>query len=74
MLIKDVDSSAIKSVAYNADESKMWLRFSGGSLYEYREINSQIVNDLLDAESKGKFFREIIKDKFEYEKVNEEVV
>ena len=72
MLLQEfTDSSAISTVAFDKDESKMWLRFTTGHLYEYRGVNQQVVMDLMQAPSKGVFYHENIKDKYESEKVEE---
>lgn len=72
MLLREVDSTAILTVAYDKDEKLMWLRFTSGDLYEYRGVEMQTVTGLLEAESKGHFYQENIKDKFDYERVEEE--
>ena len=72
MFITEVDSTSIKSVAYDKEEEKLWLRFKSDALYEYRGVQEQTVKELVTAESKGKFFHENIKNKFDYEKVEEE--
>jgi hypothetical protein len=71
-IITEVDSTSIKSVAYDKEEEKLWLRFKSDALYEYRGVQEQTVKELVTAESKGKFFHENIKNKFDYEKVEEE--
>jgi hypothetical protein len=72
MLLQEFDSSTIKTVAYDKDEGKMWLRFQHGGLYEYRGVDLETVTNLIKAESKGHFFHECIKDKFtDFEKVEE---
>jgi len=74
MFIKEVDSSSIKSVAYDKDEGKLWLRFKNDALYEYTGVSEQVAKSLVSAESKGRYFRENIKDNdnFTCEKVLEE--
>jgi hypothetical protein len=74
MLIKhDVGSSMIKAMAYDPDEKKLWLTFKSDALYEYRGVDQSLVNGFLEAESKGKYFRENIKDapELEFEKVEQ---
>jgi len=72
MFIKEVESSSIKSVAYDKEESKMWLRFKSDALYEYQGVELQVAKDLVSAESKGKFFHENIKNKYPYTKIDED--
>jgi hypothetical protein len=72
MLLRKVDSSAILTVAYDKEEKKLWIRFTSGDLYEYRGVEQQVVQNLLEADSKGHFVHENIKDKYDYERVEEE--
>jgi hypothetical protein len=72
MFIKEVESSSIKTVAYDKDEEKLWLRFKSDALYEYTGVEQQVAKDLVKAESKGHFFHENIKNKYPYAKVEEE--
>jgi len=72
MFMKEVESSTLKTVVYDKDQEKMWLTFKSDALYEYRAVPQQLVKDLVDAESKGKFFHENIKNKFDFEKVVED--
>lgn len=73
MLIKELDSSTIKTLAYDKDVNKLWLRFKSGALYEYQGVDLSVAQELVNAESAGHFFHENIKDKYTYEKVDETV-
>ena len=62
----DVDSSFIGAIAFNRSESCLYIRFCNQSVYLYREFNSQLFQDFVDADSKGQFFHLHIKDLFPY--------
>jgi len=66
LIVNDVESSTIKAIAYDEDEKKLWLTFKSDAMYEYLNVEPAIVNELVDAESKGKYFAAHIKNKPEY--------
>jgi hypothetical protein len=59
-----VDSSFIESVAYYPSVKLMDLRLRGGREYTYVDVPKDTFDNFLDAESKGRFFNEIIKPKY----------
>jgi len=65
----DVESSMMTSVEYDEDDRELDITFSGGKTYRYFDVPLDVYADLLDAESKGKFFNENIKDVFEHNEV-----
>ena len=64
-----VQSSHIDEIGYNPVESKLYIRYSGGSLYAYSDVDEQEWRGLADAgelgdspsESKGKYVAMYIK-------------
>lgn len=71
-----VDSSNMDAMSYNESEEKLFIKFKGRKTekehYVFSGVDVQLFNDLLVAESKGKFFHANIKNKFDMEKVTEE--
>ena len=59
-----IDSSFIYSVDYIKEEETLKITFVNGTEYEYQGINEELFEDFLKAESKGRFFRENIRNKF----------
>lgn len=47
------------------------VKFQSGDVYEYYDVPVGIMNELMQSESKGQFFRNHIKGGFEYAKVNQ---
>jgi hypothetical protein len=64
-----VESSMMSRVEYDEDDSELDITFKSGKTYRYRTVPPDIYADLLDAESKGEFFNEKIKDIFEFVEV-----
>lgn len=62
----DVDSSCISAIAFHRLSSRLSIRFNQGSVYEYSQVTSDIFEDFLDADSKGRFFAHYIKDQYSY--------
>jgi lysyl-tRNA synthetase class 2 len=64
-----VESSMMSRVEYDEDTSELDITFKSGKTYRYREVPPDVYSDLLDAESKGEFFNENIKDTFDFVEV-----
>lgn len=61
-----VESSNIDSIYY---EKGLYVKFKTSGLYFYKDVSQELYLDLMNAESKGKFFNTHIKPKFGFEKV-----
>lgn len=53
---KPVESSNIESVGYDPDAKRLEVRFKGGQLWEYDDVDEATHADLLNADSVGKYF------------------
>lgn len=60
-----IDSSAIDSVSYNADEQVLSVVFPNGDIYDYANFAPEVFEEFMNADSKGAFFVNRIKDQFE---------
>ena len=58
----EINSSVIKSIAYEVDKG-IYVLFQDGSLYSY-EAPVKVFKQWLIAESKGKFFNVNVRSKF----------
>lgn len=56
-----VTSSAIRSVGYDSSTRILEIEFTGGSVYRYYEVPSDVYRGLMSAESHGKYFNRYIK-------------
>ncbi len=61
-----VQSTAITSIRYKADTCELDVTFTNGKTYCYYNVPLQVYLKFVDAESKGRFFNEKIKDGFAF--------
>ena len=59
-----VESSVMSFVKYDDGASELDITFTSGKTYRYLHVPPEVYDALLDAESKGEFFNESIKDDF----------
>jgi len=53
-----VDSSMLNAVAYDEEEQILYAEFSNtGNIYAYYEVEKEIFEELLEADSVGQFMR-----------------
>jgi len=64
-----VPSTVIASFTYNSQKQILQIRFVSGLLYNYIDVPEEVYKDMKQAFSKGIFFNEFIKDKYEFERV-----
>lgn len=62
-------STVISFMSYSADTSVLRITFVSGLVYHYKNVPVEIYNRLRTAKSKGTYFNEHIKNKFDFEKV-----
>ena len=70
--ISQYDSSTIKSAAYNYKHKTLTVHFNHAT-YVYNGVSSDDFESFNRAESQGKALNEVIKGKYDYEKINAEV-
>lgn len=68
---KNMVSTAIKTMEYdwNNGDQILDIEFQTGSKYRYRNVPMATFNGLANAESRGKYFVENIRNKFKFTKV-----
>jgi hypothetical protein len=64
-----VQSSVIRSVAYDAPTAVLEIEFSDGDVYRYRDFSDFLYRGLMLAASKGHFFNGRISGRYEFERV-----
>jgi len=64
-----VVSSQIASIGYDKMERILEVEFTSGAVYQYEAVSPQIAEDLIAAESVGKFFNKYIRGTFNYTKI-----
>ena len=63
-----VNSSNLSTWSYNPNISELTILFNRGTTYRYKDVDTNTILRLIDAESIGKEFRKSIMGKFEYKK------
>ena len=63
-----VESEAIDEIDYDDARSTLFVRFAHGDWYRYFAVPKRVHADFLAAESKGRFFRDHIRDRLPYRK------
>lgn len=62
-----IDSSSIRSLGYDFASSRLEVEFAeSGKVYEYHDVPYSVYTELLEAESKGTYFNESIKDLYPF--------
>jgi hypothetical protein len=59
-----VNSSVIRAVDYDGDNSILYIKFNSGTTYKYYRVPEAIFRGLLNSQSKGTYFNQRIKDRF----------
>jgi len=69
MKMINVDSSMIAAVGYDEETRTLQVQFNSGDWYEYYEVEPEVFQELLEAESKGRYMRANIIDCYGYSKL-----
>ena len=62
-------SSTLSSVSYFPDQALLEIEFHAGEIYRYFGVSPRTYNDLLEAESKGRYFNSKIRNRFPYQQI-----
>ena len=63
-------SSNLSSVGYDEDNRILEIEFNNGKIYQYSDVDKSVYNELLNAESIGRYFNKAIAKKYYYRKVS----
>ena len=66
----DVDSAAISEIDYDADRTKLLIRFVSGERYVYVGVPAEVCRSFVDADSKGRFFQNRIRDRYPFNRLD----
>jgi len=64
-----VKSGMLAAVAYDQQWRQLYLRFRKGEVYCYRQVPAERYEELLAADSKGKYVRSRILNRYPYERL-----
>lgn len=65
-----VQSEAITDIEYEDEHGKLFVRFTDGDRYVYVGVPGEVHRSFLEADSKGGFFHEEIRDRYPYNKLD----
>ena len=65
-----VESAAIREIDYDAERSKLLVRFQSGERYVYVGVPGEVHRSFLEADSKGRFFQAEIRDRYPYNRID----
>ena len=66
MTRQNVKSSVIKSIGYNAPSKLLEVEFMKGNVYQYSKVEAEVPSKWMEAESKGRFFLEFVRNSYQY--------
>lgn len=66
MRITVVESTVLATVGYEEACQRLQLEFRSRAIYHYFEVPAAVHQALLNAESKGNYFNQAIRDRFPY--------
>ena len=61
-----VESSMIAAAGYEPDTKTLFVLFNSGVVYEYHDVPRDIYDQLMAAESKGRFMNDNVIDQYSY--------
>jgi hypothetical protein len=67
-----VQSKGIDWVAYDEEAQTLYVHFGSSSTYRYFNVPPPVYAWLLRAPSKGKFVNRLVKDRYRYERLEED--
>ena len=60
----EVDSTTMRSVGYDSAQQILEIEFTSGAIYPYLEVPATVFDKLMQAESKGRYFSQEIRDDY----------
>ena len=63
-----LQSSLLSAVTYSIERKTLKVEFTSGEVYLYTKVPLAVYQDLVTADSKGRFFNSRIRDAFPYDK------
>ena len=65
-----VESTAIADIRYEDERRKLFVTFTNGGEYVYVGVPGELHRSFLEAESRGRFFADQIRDRFPYNRLH----
>lgn len=64
-----MSSGAIASAGYESADRTLEIEFVGGGVYLYYEVPDAVYEELISAESHGRYFMSCIRDRYRYKRL-----
>ncbi|HYK46426.1 MAG TPA: KTSC domain-containing protein [Parafilimonas sp.] len=64
-------STVVAHYVYDRETSSLRITFTSGKVYNYKNVPEQIYQAMKESFAKGIFFNQHIKDKYEFEKIEQ---
>lgn len=64
-----VESSNLASVGYDEATKTLEIQFHSGGIYQYDDVEKEVYDELMNADSKGRYFLHEIKGAYSYRRV-----
>lgn len=65
----NVESSCIKSIGYDEEQSELFVEFTSGKIYKYPNCSKTLYENFMNSSSKGRFLNDYLVGDV-YQKVN----
>lgn len=66
---QSVESSNLSSIGYDAENETLEVQFNHGGVYQYFDVPENVYEELMNADSHGRYFVQNIKDDYEFQKM-----
>lgn len=66
---QSVESSNLASIGYDAENEILEIEFNHGGVYQYFDVPENVYEELMNADSHGRYFVHNIKDDYEFQKM-----
>ena len=66
---QSVESSNLASIGYDAENEILEVEFKHGGIYQYFDVSESVYEELMNADSHGKYFSANIRNDYEYQKM-----
>ncbi|GHU90225.1 KTSC domain-containing protein [Bacteroidia bacterium] len=64
-----VESSNLASIGYDIQNEILEVEFNHGGIYQYFDVPQDVYDELMNADSHGKYFSANIRNDYEYQKL-----
>lgn len=64
-----VESSAVKSIGYDANSRTLQIEYTDGGVYDYFDVPPEVHAAVFTADSIGTYVNQVVKNKYRYLKV-----